>query len=164
MIDLTSEEGLPGIPSVDDFTFKVGNDPQLASWTYAPPPGSITVRNGAGVNGAARITIIWPDGWIAKQWLQVTVKAGGNLGLADDYVFYFGNAIGDTGDNPGRASVDTTDEIDARADLKKNFMNPAGITNACDHNRDGKVDTTDEIITRKNGTTFLTELKLIVAP
>ena len=34
---------------------------------------------------------------VAKKWLQVMVKATENTGLAEDDVFCFGNAVGDSG-------------------------------------------------------------------
>ncbi|MCK4624589.1 MAG: hypothetical protein KAV00_04705, partial [Phycisphaerae bacterium] len=68
MVDIA---GLPGTPTTADFTFKVGNDNNPAAWANAPALSGVTVRNDAGVNGSDRITIIWPDNTIQKQWLQV---------------------------------------------------------------------------------------------
>ena len=50
-----------------------------------------------GTGGSDRVTIIWDDNAIEKQWLQVTVKATDNTGLVADDVFYFGNAVGEAG-------------------------------------------------------------------
>ena len=78
-------------------------------------------------------------------------------------VFYFGNAIGESGDNPNNTSVNATDEINARNN-PHNFLDPAWIDDWYDYDRDGKVNATDEIIARNNGTNFLTNLKLFTAP
>ena len=89
----------------------------------------------------------WPDGAIAGKWLQVTVKGGANTGLARDDVFYFGNAIGETGNDPGNALVSAADVIGAR-DNPHGPFNQASITNRYDFNRDGLVNGTDVIIAR----------------
>ena len=89
MVDIAN---LPGTPTASDFTFKVGNDNTPALWSAAPAPASITVRAGAGTGGSDRVTLIWNDNnldgvvdaneAVANQWLQVTVKATANTGLA----------------------------------------------------------------------------------
>ena len=91
------------------------------------------------------------------------MKADANTGLAAPDVFFFGNAVGESGDSPLNAFVNATDEIAARND-PHNFLNPATVTNTHDYNRDGKVDATDQILARNNGTNFLSALKLITAP
>jgi hypothetical protein len=161
MVDVVS---LPGTPTAADFTFKVGNDNTPAGWAAAPAPTSITVRPGAGLGGSDRITIVWADNAIQKQWLQVTVKATTATGLASDDVFYFGNAIGETGNSATDATVKPTDEIDTRNNPHTLGGNPADIDDAYDFDRDKKVGPTDEIIARNNGTNSLTALKLITVP
>ena len=164
--------------TVDDFTFMVGNSDDLSDWSAAPVPLSVTVRRGEGAGGSDRVTIIWADddpltpqredGAISGQWLQVTVlsdASGGSLGLAEDDVFYFGNAIGETGDSQTNAKVNATDQLGTRVDIHT-ALNPARIYDAYDFDRDGLVSpcNADELIARSNQTTFLTELKLITAP
>jgi hypothetical protein len=161
MIDIA---GLPGTPTASDFTFKVGNDNTLASWATAAVPMSIAIREGAGVDGSDRITIVWASSAIQKQWLQVTVKATTATGLASDDVFYFGNAIGETGNSATDATVKPTDEIGARNNPHTLGENPAGIDDVYDFDRDKKVGPTDEIIARNHGTNSLTALKLITVP
>src|SRR5207253_11036054 len=100
---------------------------------------------------------------IQKQWLQVTLKADATTGLAKNDVFYFGNAIGESGDSTLNANVNATDELNARAN-QRNFLNPAPIDFAYDYNRDKKVDATDQLLARHNQTNFLTALKLISPP
>jgi len=60
--------------------------------------------------------------------------------------------------------VDTTDELHARMDQHKTLLNPAAIDNPHDYNRDGMVNTTDEIVSRTNNNTLLNAPKLITAP
>jgi hypothetical protein len=139
----------------------VGNDNTPASWASAPAPTSITVRAGAGLGGSNRITIIWADGAIKNQWLQVTAKT--SLGLAAADVFYFGNAVGETGNSASNAQVNSTDEIGARSN-PKTFLNPALVNDPYDFNRDGFVNATDQIIARSNSTTLAGALKLITVP
>src|SRR5207253_10262387 len=100
---------------------------------------------------------------IQKQWLQVTLKADATTGLAKNDVFYFGNAIGESGDSTLNANVNATDELNARAN-QRNFLNPAPIDFKYDYNRDGLVNATDQLIARGNQTNFLSALKLITAP
>jgi len=78
-------------------------------------------------------------------------------------VFYFGNAMGETGNSAADAIVDEADKLLVR-DNPCTFLNPAMIGDVHDFNRDRKVNATDELIARDNGTTFQTALKLITAP
>ncbi|HUU21089.1 MAG TPA: DUF362 domain-containing protein [Phycisphaerae bacterium] len=163
MVDIA---GLPGTPTASDFEFKVGNDNTPAGWAAAPAPSSVTVRTGAGAHGSDRVTILWADNAIQKQWLQVTVKANATTGLTTTDVFYFGNAIGETGNDPNSAAVTPADEVGARNNPHTLGKNPAAIDDPCDFNRDGKVGPTDAIIARNNGTSYGagTALKLITVP
>jgi hypothetical protein len=158
MVDI---QNLAGTPTAEDFQFRVGNSNTPGSWGMAPQPLSVTVRAGAGANGSDRVTILWADNAIQKQWLQVILKATSNTGLAAADVFYFGNAIGETGNSTANAIVNATDEILARNNPA--FIPPATITNPYDFNRDKAVNATDQIIARNN-TTFLDALKLITVP
>ncbi|MCI0535246.1 MAG: hypothetical protein L0Z50_08460, partial [Verrucomicrobiales bacterium] len=148
--------------SADDFLFRMGNDNVPSGWTAAPAPSSITIRRGAGTSGSDRITLIWADGAIQKLWLQLTVKSTANTTLLKDDVFYFGNAVGDCGNNAAEAKVNATDQILARNNPRANGQAP--ITFPYDYNRDSKVNATDEIIARNNPTSSLTALKLISVP
>jgi len=156
MIDV---DGLDVAPTAADFAFKVGNDSNPSSWATAPAPVSITVRDGAGVGGSDRITIIWADGAIKNQWLEVTVKA--SLGIPFDDVFYFGNAIGETGNSPTDAKVTPTDVVGCRNNPHTS-QNPADITDVYDFDRDTEVGPTDAVICRTNGSNSMTALQLIV--
>lgn len=120
MVDIA---GLPGTLSTSDFSFKLGNNNMPSTWAAAPDTATISIRTGAGVAGSDRVTIVWPDGDIAKTWLQVIVKgndfAGGfntNTGLAKSDIFYFASAVGDSGlgNSATQATVNTNDELAAR--------------------------------------------------
>ena len=146
MIDVAGTH--PNI-SVNDFSFRVGSNNSLGSWTTAAVPTLVTVRAGAGVGGSDRITITWANEAISNQWLEVTLAANQNTGLATADTFYFGNRMGDTGLNtpPAVFSTSAGDELAARA-------NPAvlqGVTNIYDFNRDSVVSGGDQLIARNNG-------------
>ncbi|MGB2614010.1 MAG: RHS repeat-associated core domain-containing protein [Phycisphaerae bacterium] len=163
MIDI---DGLASTPSDSDFVFKVGNSEDPSTWAMAPAPTSITVRPGEGASGSDRVTILWADNAIQKQWLQVTLLSdanGGSLGLAEDDVFYFGNSIGETGNSGSNTFVDGTDFVGVR-DNPHNFLDRAPVTDAYDINRDSFVDGTDLVLVRDNNTNFLNCLKLIGVP
>ena len=150
-------------PAVSDFTFKVGNDSTPNAWAAAPAPSGFLVRPGAGADGSTRIEFTWADGAIRNKWLQVTVTADANTGLSAADVFYFGNAVGESGDSASNAIVNAADVAGARSD-PHSFMNPATIDNVHDYNRDGRVDIADQIIARSNATTSATALQLITTP
>ncbi len=147
-------------PGASDFTFRRGNTSTPAGWAAAPDPTTVAVREGAGVGGADRVTLIWLDNTIQKQWLQVTVLATANTGLATPDTFYFGNAIGETGDSTFNAIVGGTDESAIRAH-PRGISNPAPIDDPYDINRDRLVGGPDVSVMRANSTGITTALRLI---
>ncbi|HEX8339329.1 MAG TPA: DNRLRE domain-containing protein [Tepidisphaeraceae bacterium] len=167
MIDIN---GLPvNSLSASDFVFKTGNTNAASTWTTLAKAPAISVRKGAGVNGTDRVTLVWPDNTIIKTWLQVTIK-GTAAGLPANDVFYFGNAIGDSGNayDPAtkltaNATVDATDEVLARNN-PRTFRNRAPVDFLFDYNRDALVDAADQIIARNHATTFRNDLDIIVTP
>ena len=156
IVDIASPGGPIG---EDDFRFHVGNDDNPAAWANAPPPVTVDVRAGQGTGGSDRVTILWDDYAIRNQWLQVTVLGQG-LGLPGDDVFYFGNAVAETGNSDLDAQVTTIDLLLARNN-PRGFLSPADVTFAYDYDRDGRVNTTDVLLARNNQTNFLSALKLI---
>ncbi|MBN2474517.1 MAG: lamin tail domain-containing protein [Pirellulales bacterium] len=160
MVDIA---GLRGALGADDFTFRVGNDNSPGGWAVAPAPISVTVRAGAGQDGSDRVTLIWQDYAVQKQWLQVTVLANLRTGLPENDVFYFGNAVGESGNASVDAKVNPTDMLLARNN-PRNFLNPAALDFNCDYNRDARVNATDMLIARNNQTHFLNALRLITVP
>ena len=158
MVDIAS---LAGPVSTADFRFKVGNDSQPENWDPLVATPSITVRPGEGLGGSDRIVIAFEDGVAQKQWLEVTVLANpATTGLGQDDVFYFGNAIGETGNSTTHAKVDAYDVLDTRRNPRP-FYNPASLETRHDFNRDRRVDAIDTLIARNNQTWTMTELKLI---
>lgn len=162
MVDITGSH--PEI-TAGDFTFRVGNDNSPTGWTTAPDPVSISVRAGAGLSGSDRVEIVWTDGAISKKWLQVIVEANHRTGLAQSDVFFFGNAIGNSGlgDTSVNALVTAVDESGARTNgalVSENIP----LTNIYDYNRNGSVSAIDESAARLNGTNLATTLKYLSLP
>ena len=153
----------PASLSASDFVFATGNASNAAAFTEIDVTPTLSVRAGAGENGADRISIALPNQTAEGQWLQVTVRANANTGLINDDVFYFGNAPGESGNSAANAQVNTTDEIGARNN-PHNFLNRAAVDDVYDFDRNSFVNTTDQIIARNNATNFLTDLNLITAP
>ena len=110
-------------------------------------------RLGAGwrrANGSDRVVIIWNPNDIQKTWLQVTVAANSDTGLIAPDVFYFANALADSGTgNNTTALTNATDELAARTNA---LFTGAFITDPYDYNRDGRVNATDRLLARNNGT------------
>lgn len=155
--------------TADDFEFRAGNTDDPTAWSLAAGPTSITQRAGAGTNGSTRVSLVWATADATRnQWLQVTVKATAGTNLEQDDVFYFGNAVGESGRRPDNASasglpyfpVNVTDEIAAR-------NQPCGGSNdtpddcPVDFNRDQTVDWQDEALPRGNATDYRTALRRI---
>lgn len=159
--------------STSDFTFRTGNNNTPSGWATAASPFMVLTRPGAGVNGSTRVHLVWEandlDGVaeaneaVAKGWLQVTMLANANTGLARNDVFYFGNAVGDTFDSSVNTAVNATDEAGARNNPKSGFgvANQAPITFAYDFNRDKAVNATDQAIARANPTTGFNDTNYI---
>src|SRR5262249_6799351 len=81
MVDLAGS-GNHGAITASDFVFKVGTGNQPGTWATAPAPVSIVVRPGAGVGGSDRVELIWANGAIRNEWLQVQVLANAHTGLS----------------------------------------------------------------------------------
>ena len=155
---------IPDPTAIDagDFEFNLGNNDDPSTWTPAPDPSVVEVREGAGDNGSDRVTLIWPDGAITNTWMQVRVLTG-DTGLAANDVFYFGNAIGETFNSAGNLFVDGSDLAGVR-DNPRNFTDRADTADPFDLNRDSFVDGTDFAIARDNPTDFATDVNHILAP
>lgn len=164
MVDIA---GLAGTLTAEDFSFRVGNNNDLATWVAGPAPSLVAVRPGAGVDGADRVTLIWPNwpsaGSIAKKWLQVTVRPTPNTGLATSDIFYFGNALGDTGNSTSDAKVTLADRDLIRANFSQ-AAGSAGVVSRYDINRDSKASQADADLVSKNLDSASSELALITVP
>ncbi|OHB68885.1 MAG: hypothetical protein A2V70_12785, partial [Planctomycetes bacterium RBG_13_63_9] len=150
----------PAALDANDFTFQVGNDNDLGTWTTLGTMPTVEVREGEGPAGADRLVLTWPDHTITNQWLEVTLEANATTGLATPDVFYFGNAIGETGDSTDHARVDANDVFLTRNNPHP-FFNPAEVNCRYDFDRDGRVDANDILIARNSQTTYFNELKLL---
>ncbi len=164
MVDIL---GLPaGVGLADsDFEFRLGNALPVSEWNIAPAPlpaGGVTLRRGAGTGGSDRITLSWGADAVKKQWLRIAVKATPATGLASDDVFYFGNAIGETGNSPTDAMVTSADALRELAHVAAS----ASVVNPFDLNRDGKVGAADRLIVLGNLSVLkpLTLLNLASSP
>ena len=155
MVDIA---GLSQSLSATDFEFRLGNGNDPAQWTLAPAPSQIAVRFGAGHAGSTRVSIVWPDNSIQKQWLQVRVKATLRTGLTAHDVFYFGNAVGETGDSGASAVVGIIDQVRVRGANGGGNV-PASIP--FDINRDRQIDAIDEQLVAGNYALGSAALKLI---
>jgi hypothetical protein len=163
MIDLFTQ----GPVTLADFQFTAGGsapdavDP--AAWSAAPAPESLLVRPGEGIGGTTRIEIRWADNALQNRWLRVALRANAVTGLLADDVFYFGNAIGETGDSASDARVTVIDEIATRVRVQ---ASPGIVTIAerYDFNRDGTVNAADEAIVHLHQTNVLDALQLLAAP
>ncbi len=160
MIDVI---GLAGTPTAADFTFRIGNNNDPNTWSAAPAPQQIAVRHGAGNSASSRVSIVWADQAIQKQWLMVTVLPTDRTGLISPYTFYFGNAIGETGNSNTEALVNAADELLTRQ-YPHSPINPAEIDDPYDFNRDRLVNAQDQLLTRNHRTSPLTVMWLIDAP
>jgi hypothetical protein len=149
-------------PTESHFAFRVGNDNDPGTWQAAPATASFGVQPGAGPFGSTRVTVTWPDGAITNQWLEVTISSA-VIGLSTDDVFYFGNAIGETGSDSTSTLVNATDVIGVR-DNPHGLLNLAPIADPYDFNRDQRVDAVDMIVARDHATSPLTALRLITPP
>ncbi len=138
MIDIDSPSGTL---SGSDFTFRVNQADNPDTWSPAPEP-TISVQSGAGVGGSDRVTLVWDDGAIVNQWLEVTVLAAGQTGLDSDDVFYFGNIVGEV-DGDGEVGDSDYDILVSQFGLTGSIASLAADINA-----NGYVDLADFAIMR----------------
>jgi len=167
--------GLAGTPTAADFQFKMGNDDDPTGWADAPTPTSITVRPGDGVGGSDRVTLVWPNYTppnpdpttqaVAGQWLEVTVLPTSNTGLTEPVLFYFGNALGDSGTgNTSEYALVSAIDFGAVRDNPHSPNNPAAIDDFADYNRDTLVNAIDFGLVRDNPASPNNALKFISVP
>jgi len=120
------------------------------TWVEGPRPTTIARRNGAGVGKTDRITLIWRNGAIKNQWLQVTIKADAVSWLPRDDVFYFGSLVGETGDAASPLWVSAVDYSATRRAAQA-FPGPVGMREVYDIDRNGSLaGNNDAAIVRSN--------------
>ena len=95
--------------------------------------------------------------------MPVTVVATDDTGLIEPDVHYWGNAIGESGNDPNNALVDGIYFAGARDNPHK-FINEVAVDDMYDFKRDSFVDGVDLAIIRENTPIFLTALKLLTVP
>ena len=89
-----------------DFQFQVYEG---SSWTTGPTPENVIVLPGEGAGGTDQIVFSWNDGSIVDKWLEITVLASGDVGVASDETLYFGSLRGNTDSD---RDVDFNDYVD----------------------------------------------------
>ena len=131
-----------------DFEFRFGNSAAPPTWDIVAAPATIAApRAIVDLEGGQRVEITWPNGTLTNGWLQVTVKASPNTGLATPEVFYFGNAVGDTCNQSAAAMVNSADV--GRIRQNSGTAN-VPITNVFDVNRDGSITSADVVLSQRN--------------
>ena len=143
----------------EDFVVRVGVSDDPSAWKAAAAP-AVTFSPGAGAAGSDRVSLSWPEGAIKNKWVQVTVRANADTGLAAADVFYFGNLAGDTGDHAAGATQAVVNGIDYTS-TRLHMGELAAPDSRYDHRRDGRINSIDIATVRANS--FQT-LRLITAP
>lgn len=141
MVDV---EALPDSVTEADFEIRRGNSSDISSWTSGVAP-AVSLRRGAGADGSDRVTLTWPNATFRNCWVEVRMKATPQTGLALDDVFYFGNALADTGNSASDYRVTAADVLGLRVALK---LGTVPITSRFDLNRDKLINTTDVLWAR----------------
>lgn len=157
MVDIWN---LPAQPTAADIQVRIGNNNQPSTWSTGPSPSIITLRKKAGVAGSDRVTLIWPEGSILRQWVEISVLPSVRTGLESADTFYLGSAPGDTGDSLSSVGVDSNDLLRVRGN-PRNALSPAPVTSSFDVNRDRQVDSLDQTLIRANETRGAAQLQLI---
>ncbi len=150
-----------------DFQFATWDGINGTSFTNATATATVSVLPGVGTGGSTRIKIEFPDQTFRNTWLRVTVLANSRTGLASNDVFYFGNAVGDTGVGnivgpPAIIRTNATDTAGIRQNQSPN-IDSVGISNLYDINKDGRVNASDTANVRQNQTPT-GAIALITAP
>ena len=131
-------------PTAADFLVELSADG--ATWSPGPAP-AVSVRRSVGAYGTDRLTLTLPDGAARNTWVRVTLAAGPRTGLGSPDVFYFGNLVGNAGNDRGNPVVNATDVALVRANLGRT----GGATlNRFDFNRDGAINGIDLLLARAN--------------
>jgi hypothetical protein len=87
----------------------------------------------------------WPDGAIRDTWLRVTLLPNTRNGLTQPDVFYFGNAVAETGNSTLDAAVNALDVAATRAAQSSAVV---AVDSRYDFNRDRTVNVLDAALVR----------------
>ena len=115
-----------------------------AAWSVGPTPSVVNVRPAPG-GGGHRVSLVWPDGAIVNRWVEVTLLANADTGLAAPDVFRLGNLVGDA---DGSRSVNLADFGALRAAF--GGANLSVVAGRSDFNRDRSVNLADFGLLRGN--------------
>jgi hypothetical protein len=130
--------------SASDFQFNVGNSNTPSIWTSGPAPAAVATWTSGGDTFA---DIVWSNGAIRNEWLQVTVLADANTHLAVNDVFYFGSLVGATGASITSTSngpvLQVTSADVEQTELNLSEQSTVPITSLYDFARTGQVTSTD---------------------
>ena len=146
MVDVTRLPETAAAPAASSFFVENAAAPDAVDWSPGPAPASVSVRRGAGVDGSDRITLVFDDNALRKEWLRVTVRPTPSTALAGADVFSFGNLAGDTGDHSAVFRVNALD----LAAVRRALNSDAPVTSRVDFNRDGRVNALDMAAVRGN--------------
>jgi uncharacterized repeat protein (TIGR03803 family) len=127
-----------------DFQFATGDVNDTTTWTPLTTSPTVTLLPATG--GVTPVDLTWPNGTITNTWLQVTVLADANTGLASNDVSYYGNLVGKVSDTGSPEQVTALD----LTQIENNIVGVATITDPYDVNKDGSVDAEDLVITQRN--------------
>jgi hypothetical protein len=130
----------------EDFVVRTGATGDLSTWKAGPAPA---VSVGVGPGDTDRVTLTWAEGAMKNKWVQITVGANADTGLAAPDVFYFGNLAGDTGDHPAGATQAVVNGTDYAA-TRAHMYEAAAPDSRFDHRRDGRINTMDIATVRAN--------------
>ena len=162
MVDIA---GPHGAVSANDFILQVGNNNLPDTWLDAPSPLTVTTRAGAGQGGSDRVEIIWADGAIANEWLQIVVAANSHTGLTTPDTFLFGNSTGESGNSSNDANVTAIDALRVINRVLSGGTGAATIDDPLDYNRDGNITAIDALLAINRMQSSLPDLNLTnVAP
>ena len=153
---------IPTVPNSSNldqfFSFRTGNSDDVSTWTAAVAPNAVTYQSNVNPSGADLIFLTWADEAIKNVWLEVTFLSNSTTGFTEPSVFYFGNIIGETGNDTANAIVNLADVAGTRQN--QTGFGSTDINNQFDFNRDSKVNLIDIAIARQNQSGF-SPVKLI---
>ncbi|MEM9419581.1 MAG: hypothetical protein AAGA25_11115 [Planctomycetota bacterium] len=149
--------------TASDFQVRIGNTGNPGEWITGSLISNVLVRQGDGIDGSDRVTLGFESGSIINAWVEIRVLANTNTGLVTDDVFYFGNWVGETG-NDDTTSVDGTDRLLVNNNQTSIFDPVVPVTNPYDFNRDGVVNGLDRILVINSQTNIFENLMLITPP
>jgi hypothetical protein len=124
-----------------DFQVRVGNIDNPLQWSLGPAPSTVTIQHGMA-SGTHRVYLTWPDHAVENTWLELTVLATAATALEDPVAFYYGNAVGESGNFSTDALVDWGDVWGPTIGSN----HPVVVDDPFDYNRDGRRNAGDAAI------------------